>query len=128
MNLINEKHWSICLSLCNRYDESPIEHKPYRQKDGALLAIGSLCDKLKQTEPYKSELERMLVQHVLPEFASPIGHLRAKVVFFFFCLVISVLDIHYVFIKSLWVFLLELKIQLLLLMNASRGLLIIVCI
>ncbi|XP_077250457.1 importin beta-like SAD2 isoform X3 [Tasmannia lanceolata] len=61
-----------------RYDDAPIECKPYRQKDGALLAIGTLCDKLKQTEPYKSELERMLVQHVFPEFSSPAGHLRAK--------------------------------------------------
>ncbi|THU59005.1 hypothetical protein C4D60_Mb03t20430 [Musa balbisiana] len=64
--------------LGNRYDGASVEFKPYRQKDGALLAIGALCDKLKQTEPYKSELERMLVQHVLPEFTSPIGHLRAK--------------------------------------------------
>lgn len=64
-----------------RYDETPAEYKPYRQKDGALLAIGVLCDKLKQTEPYKSELERMLVQHVFPEFSSPFGHLRAKVLF-----------------------------------------------
>lgn len=62
-----------------RYDEASIEFKQYRQKDGALLAIGALCDKLKQTEPYKSELERMLVQHVFPEFTSPVGHLRAKV-------------------------------------------------
>lgn len=60
-----------------------MEYKPYRQKDGALLAIGALCDKLKQTEPYKSELERMLVQHVFPEFSSPSGHLRAKVCFSF---------------------------------------------
>lgn len=62
-----------------RYNETPAEYKQYRQKDGALLAIGALCDKLKQTEPYKSELERMLVQHVFPEFSSPVGHLRAKV-------------------------------------------------
>ena len=62
-----------------RYDATPVEHKPYRQKDGALLAIGALCDKLKQTAPYKSELERMLVQHVFSEFNSPAGHLRAKV-------------------------------------------------
>lgn len=62
-----------------RYDETPVEYRPYRQKDGALLAIGALCDKLKQTDPYKSELERMLVQHVFPEFSSPVGHLRAKV-------------------------------------------------
>ncbi|KAL2506315.1 Importin beta-like SAD2 [Abeliophyllum distichum] len=55
-----------------------VEYKPYRQKDGALLAIGALCDKLKHTEPYKSELEHMLVQYVFPEFSSPMGHLRAK--------------------------------------------------
>ncbi|KAL6002878.1 secondary alcohol dehydrogenase (SADH2) [Asimina triloba] len=66
------------VNIFKRYDEAPIQSKPYREKDGALLAIGALCDKLKQTEPYKSELERMLVQHVFPEFSSPVGHLRAK--------------------------------------------------
>ncbi|KAG4984773.1 hypothetical protein AAZX31_10G282500 [Glycine max] len=66
------------VEIFKRYDEAPAEYKPYRQKDGALLAIGALCDKLKQTEPYKSELEHMLVQHVFPEFSSPVGHLRAK--------------------------------------------------
>jgi len=84
-----------------RYDEAPVEYKPYRQKDGALLAIGALCDKLKQTDPYKSELERMLVQHVFPEFSSPVGHLRAKVYcsvlfslnIFFCCLVFYILAI-----------------------------------
>ena len=69
----------MCLISLSRYDEAAVGYKPYRQKDGALLAIGALCDKLKQTEPYKSELERMLVQHVFPEFSSPVGHLRAKV-------------------------------------------------
>nr|GMD57165.1 importin beta-like SAD2 [Ipomoea batatas] len=49
------------------------------QKDGALLAIGTLCDKLKQIEPYKSKLERMLLQHVFPKLSSPVGHLRAKI-------------------------------------------------
>ncbi|KAM1036854.1 hypothetical protein ACFX1X_032089 [Malus domestica] len=72
------KFIQFIVEVFKRYDEAPVEFKPYRQKDGALLAIGSLCDKLKQTEPYKSELERMLVQHVFPEFSSPVGHLRAK--------------------------------------------------
>ncbi|KAI4338873.1 hypothetical protein MLD38_023880 [Melastoma candidum] len=72
------KFIQFIVEIFKRYDESPLEYKPYRQKDGALLAIGALCDKLKQTEPYKSELERMLVQHVFPEFSSPVGHLRAK--------------------------------------------------
>nr|XP_043610617.1 importin beta-like SAD2 [Erigeron canadensis] len=73
-----QKFILFIVGIFKRYEDAPIEFKPYRQKDGALLAIGALCDKLKQTEPYKSELERMLVQHVFPEFSSPVGHLRAK--------------------------------------------------
>ncbi|CAA0808845.1 Importin beta-like SAD2 [Striga hermonthica] len=73
-----QKFLLFIVEIFKRYDEATTEYKPYRQKDGALLAIGALCDKLKQTEPYKSELERMLVQHVFPEFKSPVGHLRAK--------------------------------------------------
>ncbi|GER40807.1 ARM repeat superfamily protein, partial [Striga asiatica] len=73
-----QKFLLFIVEVFQRYDEAAAEYKPYRQKDGALLAIGTLCDKLKQTEPYKSELERMLVQHVFPEFHSPVGHLRAK--------------------------------------------------
>ncbi|XP_062170456.1 importin beta-like SAD2 [Alnus glutinosa] len=73
-----QKFIQFVVEIFKRYDEAPAEYKPYRQKDGALLAIGALCDKLKQTEPYKSQLERMLVQHVFPEFSSPVGHLRAK--------------------------------------------------
>ncbi|XP_004492039.1 importin beta-like SAD2 [Cicer arietinum] len=72
------KFIQFIVEIFRRYGEASAEYKPYRQKDGALLAIGALCDKLKQTEPYKSELERMLVQHVFPEFNSPVGHLRAK--------------------------------------------------
>ncbi|XP_078156294.1 importin beta-like SAD2 [Carex rostrata] len=73
-----QKFIQFIVGIFSRYDEAALEQKPYRQKDGALLAIGALCDKLKQTEPYKSELERMLVHHVFPEFSSPVGHLRAK--------------------------------------------------
>jgi hypothetical protein len=60
------------------YEKATVEEKPYRQKDGAMLAVGALCDKLKQTDPYKSQLELMLVQHIFPDFNSPVGHLRAK--------------------------------------------------
>nr|CAB3484159.1 unnamed protein product [Digitaria exilis] len=73
-----QKFIHFIVGIFMRYDEASIELKPYRQKDGALLAIGTLCDRLKQTDPYKGELERMLVQHVFPEFSSPVGHLRAK--------------------------------------------------
>ncbi|KAL1557023.1 secondary alcohol dehydrogenase (SADH2) [Salvia divinorum] len=73
-----QKFLLFIVDVFKRYDEATPEYKSFRQKDGALLAIGALCDKLKQTEPYKSELERMLVQHVFPDFSSPVGHLRAK--------------------------------------------------
>ncbi|KAK3145078.1 hypothetical protein QOZ80_4AG0322730 [Eleusine coracana subsp. coracana] len=73
-----QKFIQFIVGIFMRYDETSIELKPYRQKDGALLAIGTLCDRLKQTDPYKGELERMLVQHVFPEFSSHVGHLRAK--------------------------------------------------
>ncbi|KQJ99478.1 importin beta-like SAD2 [Brachypodium distachyon] len=73
-----QKFIHFIVDIFRRYYEAPAEAKPYRQKDGALLAIGTLCDKLKQTDPYKAELERMLVQHVFPEFSSCVGHLRAK--------------------------------------------------
>jgi hypothetical protein len=76
-NIISTIKFSL-LDTC-RYDAAPNGQKPYRQKDGALLAVGALSDNLKQTEPYKSQLEQMLVQHVYPEFNSPVGHLRAKV-------------------------------------------------
>ncbi|KAG4185093.1 hypothetical protein ERO13_A09G210800v2 [Gossypium hirsutum] len=73
-----QKFIQFIVEIFKGYDEAPVEYKPYRQKDGALLAVGALCDKLKQTEPYKSVLEHMLMQHVFPEFRSPVGHLRAK--------------------------------------------------
>ncbi|XP_047062820.1 importin beta-like SAD2 [Lolium rigidum] len=73
-----QKFIQFIVGIFMRYDEASVEVKPYRQKDGALLAIGTLCDRLKQTDPYKAELERMLVQHVFPEFSSQVGHLRAK--------------------------------------------------
>ncbi|VAH31463.1 unnamed protein product [Triticum turgidum subsp. durum] len=73
-----QKFIQFIVEIFMRYNEASIEVKPYRQKDGALLAIGTLCDRLKQTDPYKAELERMLVQHVFPEFSSHVGHLRAK--------------------------------------------------
>ncbi|XVF37748.1 hypothetical protein REPUB_Repub20aG0036800 [Reevesia pubescens] len=73
-----QKFIQFIVEIFKRYDEAPVEYKPYRHKDGALLAVGALCDKLKQTDPYKSELEHMLMQHVFPEFRSPVGHLRAK--------------------------------------------------
>jgi hypothetical protein len=57
---------------------TPPETRPYAELDGALFALGSLVDVLKRMEPYNTQLEAMLIAHVLPEFANPRGHLRAK--------------------------------------------------
>lgn len=57
---------------------TPPETRPYGQMDGALLAIGTLSEKLAKTDPYKGQLEHMLVTYVLPEFKNPHGHIRAK--------------------------------------------------
>ena len=48
-----------------------------RKMDGALLVVGALNTVLKKKEPYRSQLEPMLKQHILPAFASPWGHVRA---------------------------------------------------
>ncbi|PWA89663.1 importin-beta domain, Armadillo-type fold protein [Artemisia annua] len=76
-----QKFILFIVEIFKRYEAASVEFKPYRQKDGALLAIGTLCDKLKQTEPYKSELEPMLVQHVFPEFAAWVAGQYAHVNF-----------------------------------------------
>ncbi|GBG85770.1 hypothetical protein CBR_g40497 [Chara braunii] len=73
-----QRFLNFIVDVFRRCQELPLDQKPYRQKDGALLAIGALSDILKKTDPYKGALETMLVQHVLPEFQSPLGHLRAK--------------------------------------------------
>ncbi|MCO5568289.1 hypothetical protein L7F22_021988 [Adiantum nelumboides] len=73
-----QKFLAFIVGVFQQYDAAPSDQKPYKQKDGALLAVGALSDKLKETEPYKSQLEQMLVHHVFPEFSSPAGHLRAK--------------------------------------------------
>lgn len=50
------------VNILMTYAAAPPESKPVRQKDGALLAIGSLHEKLRSTAPYKNELEAMLIQ------------------------------------------------------------------
>ncbi|RRT63855.1 hypothetical protein B296_00015257 [Ensete ventricosum] len=78
-----QKFIQFIKEIFRRYDEAPVELKPCYQKDGALLAIGAVSDKLMQSESYKSGLESMLVRHVLPDFSSHVGHLREKVTLLF---------------------------------------------
>ena len=45
---------------------------------GALMAIGSMEDKLKRSKTYKPQLEQMLIQFVAPLFNSPYGFVRGR--------------------------------------------------
>ena len=49
-----------------------------RRADGALLLAGSLADTLKRKRAYAPQVEPLLRGVVLPLFASPRGHLRAR--------------------------------------------------
>lgn len=49
-----------------------------RQKDGALHMVGTLADVLLKKKLYRDQMETMLTTYVLPEFASPHGHMRAR--------------------------------------------------
>ena len=60
------------------YNEAAAAAKQFRRKDGAMLAVGSLSDKLKGNQRYSQQLEAMILHHILPEFQSAHGHLRAK--------------------------------------------------
>ena len=59
-------------------DPSPTGAAAARRLDGALLAVGTLSERLKKVERYKAQLEPMLQQYVIPLFSAPHGHLRAK--------------------------------------------------
>lgn len=72
------KLMGFLVQIFNRCKELPPEQQPHAELGGALHAIGSLQEKLKSTEGYKENVEPMLAAHVLPAFASPHGHVRAK--------------------------------------------------
>lgn len=59
-------------------DPSPAAATAACRLDGGLLAVGTLSDRLKKEARYKTQLEPMIQQHVIPLFSSPHGHLRAK--------------------------------------------------
>lgn len=50
-----------------------------RRKDGAMHIIGSLATTLLKRKMYKDQLEPMLMTHVVPEYKSDQGFMRARV-------------------------------------------------
>jgi len=61
-----------------RYNAADDTTKNHIEKDGSLLAIGSLSDNLLAKKNMSKDLEGLLVTHVFPEFSSPIGFLRCR--------------------------------------------------
>ncbi|XP_046627722.1 importin-7 [Neodiprion virginianus] len=53
-----------------------------RQKDGALHMAGTLAEVLLKKKIFKEEMDKLLMQYVFPEFASPHGHMRARACWF----------------------------------------------
>ncbi|EHY53358.1 Nonsense-mediated mRNA decay protein 5 [Exophiala dermatitidis] len=73
----------VILSYVNevvtRYESAPDDQKNPREKEGALRMIGSLAPViLGKKSPIADQVEYFFVRHVLPEFRSPHGFLRAR--------------------------------------------------
>lgn len=65
-----------CLArYSNATDDS---QKNHIEKDGALLAIGSLSEYLIKKKKYSSQLEGLFLSSVFPDFNSPIAFLRCR--------------------------------------------------
>ncbi|KAJ2413554.1 Nonsense-mediated mRNA decay protein 5 [Coemansia sp. IMI 209128] len=74
---------SFILSFINNvlttYAQSPAEARDPRAKDGALNMMGALCGGLcSRKSPIYDTLPDFLLTHVLPEFKSQLGFLRAR--------------------------------------------------
>eukprot|EP00957_Ditylum_brightwellii_P057061 4324632-Ditylum_brightwellii.AAC.1 len=66
---------SFLTEIIQRYGSSEDAAKNHVEKDGALLAFGSLSDLLLSKKKYSSELEGLMVSSVFPDFNSPVGFL-----------------------------------------------------
>ncbi|KAI9597318.1 armadillo-type protein [Syncephalis fuscata] len=66
-------------SVLIRYQQSPVESRNPREKDGALCMMGCLADQmLSKTSPVQGEAEGFIMTHIYPEFTSPVAYLRAR--------------------------------------------------
>ncbi|KAF9161693.1 hypothetical protein DFQ26_004323 [Actinomortierella ambigua] len=68
----------LCNSILTKYNESPAEAKDPRQKDGALVMIGSLAPLILRKKSLSKMMEPFFVAHVFPEFKSQHPYLRAR--------------------------------------------------
>eukprot|EP00752_Nemacystus_decipiens_P010988 g9765.t1 len=69
---------SYTQNVLTTYAATPEAQRDYRAKDSALVALGSLASVLLRSKKYSKSLETLVVQHVLPEFQSPVGFMRYR--------------------------------------------------
>lgn len=66
-------------TVVNKYESDPEGQKIPQEKEGALRMIGTLAEVLlAKKSPIAHQVEYFFVRHVLPEFRSPHGFLRAR--------------------------------------------------
>jgi len=64
--------------VLHKYATAAPQEKNPSEKDGALQTIGNLPEKIMSSKEMEAQVEVMLIQHVIPEFQSPFGFLRAR--------------------------------------------------
>ena len=65
--------------VVNKYEAAPEGEKDAREKEGALRMIGTMAEVLlAKKSPMAHQVEYFFIRHVLPEFRSPHGFLRAR--------------------------------------------------
>ncbi|KAF9929113.1 hypothetical protein FBU30_001842 [Linnemannia zychae] len=69
---------NLANSVLQKYNESPVEAKNPREKDGALVMIGALAPLILRKKSLASMMEPFFVNHVFTEFKSQFPFLRAR--------------------------------------------------
>mmetsp|Transcript_5295 Transcript_5295/g.7439 ORF Transcript_5295/g.7439 Transcript_5295/m.7439 type:complete len:1038 (+) Transcript_5295:129-3242(+) len=64
--------------VLQKYAAAPPQEKNPAEKDGALQTIGNLPEKILSSKEMEAQVEAMIITHVIPEFTSPFGFLRAR--------------------------------------------------
>uniref|UniRef100_A0A7S1G649 Importin N-terminal domain-containing protein n=1 Tax=Bicosoecida sp. CB-2014 TaxID=1486930 RepID=A0A7S1G649_9STRA len=77
------KMWTFIKNQLQAYKMTAAPDRDYAAKDGVLALLGSLERQIKASEKHMKQMETLLVQHVFPEFTSPIGFLRSRAVWVF---------------------------------------------
>lgn len=72
------KMWGYIKAVFSNYTLQSADTRDYALKDGTMALLGGLDRQVKSSQKHFKQLETVLVQHVFPEFTSPIGFLRAR--------------------------------------------------